>query len=279
MLFNPTSGQAQEELIVGFVKSVSGKWYQSKYPAKFLIAGSPVLAGQRLHAKRTNGKGDEITIWLLNNKEITSVCSGKGKCNPPLLLPMAVERQPLAVVKGARPAQLAKSKEESVFTRFSRALTRYLDNVPIYRPLISRGGIRVQEGVAEIAEDQINLNEVFIGVPYGQYYLTLSKVKKTDGKISLMTPLNLTYNWDPAHPAPIKTKGIEPGLYSLAVRLTRNEVPTEVWILISSRERYRINKAAFEEAERFTDVWDPEVFRNTRSILRAYLDYLSEQGL
>jgi hypothetical protein len=277
-LFSPATGQAQEERIIGIVKSVTGEWRQSAYPGKRLSVGSPVLAGAIVRAGASNAQGNEITISLIDDREIARVCSAKGKCGTPMTMALAVKKPPAPVkaVQDSAPVLATAPQQSSLVARVTGALKRYLSNTSAYVPLIAReGGIRIQEDVVEIASKQINLSEVLRGTPAGRYYLTLSNIKGADSAAALSDYL---YAWNPAHPAPVESAALKPGLYNLAVRAMKNGPPVEAWILISEPKQYRADKQSLEEIRNITNAWDANLFTQSRAVLRAYMDELSERS-
>jgi hypothetical protein len=142
---------------------------------------------------------------------------------------------------------------------------------------VSRGD-GVDDGVARLDGEQLQLAHLLKHLPAGRHLLRFSSIKggQTD---STEQPITLTIDWNPAGPAEIAACGLSPGLYQVQLLDKRSKRPTgaQATVLVARGEAFATASDAFAEAVAATSKWD----ESTRSkvaapFLSAYLEALAE---
>ena len=142
---------------------------------------------------------------------------------------------------------------------------------------IVRGSLDLQDSLIEMVDGRVDLSPVFSRLKKKDtFYLRFEPIIKARQSAS-ETP-TIIFEWDPTSPPPVKVP--EQGLYRIVLMRDHSsgeETEDDVWVLMLSPQDYKRHNGEFQQAVKLTHRWDANLVPDSRSFLRAYLNYLSRQ--
>jgi hypothetical protein len=246
---------------VGYVFEVRGEWTLNGDSRELLRTGQELPAGGVIR-NRSGDASDRIAVAGRAGLIIDNRSCGGGHCGSPIRLPRASRHEPtLMSVLMDTAMKLLRSDPER------------------YRVYIIRG-VTLQEAVARLADDRLDLSAVFAKAGAGTYHLRLTPLseKVEAGREPLP---QVVFAWDPARPSPLPARGLHPGLYELTLLKDDGLGPTPVtaWFFALGAGDFKDAAASFAEARRLTLRMGRGVSRQAaRSFERAWLDHLSKKA-
>jgi hypothetical protein len=258
LLITANSASAQE---IGYVLDISGDWTLNNDTA--LTNSSPVTANGVIATKSPSDRANYIVIANRSGKIIArKACRNSGECNNPIRLPS--------------PTQPSVAGE-----LFKDIMGWWWRSEPKKYAAAESKGTNLNEAVAKLQNNQLDLSSVFLLMDADDYVLKLEPLFQVDKPTREKSGRPISYQWDPKKPKPLVGVELTPGLYRLSLLSNENEVweetGTDAWVLISNQARYEELQASFKQAVDLTKDWGKRVKPNTaRSFLRAELDRLSK---
>lgn len=264
------------------VVSVSGEWTQVRQgqnaPGKTTTASlqNPIRFGQTLNTG---------AICLFGS-ERSSIVLKYSTPNEDKLYPFPCEKTDLA----GSPTCLVRPRSgcavdldhvrdkkgimATIGASFSALMSTVTAQPDKYMVAASRGAdSELADAVISLDSGQIDLQAVFREMDPGVYYVEMTPLSSA----SLQAPPSRV-NFAKGQSAPIAARGVQPGIYKLALVTEKGEPgDSDCWILVVASPEYPQTSAAFAHAVSESAKLPEEMDAGaTRALLRAYLESLGD---
>jgi hypothetical protein len=261
--------KAEASREIGYVIDAHGAWYdshQQRITPMYLV-----YEDSQLVRKNSPSTEDYIRIRsFATGKAESFECKEPLKCNGPLDLSGLFAVRESTAGGFLEAIRILVSGHREAYQHYARALSR---NISV--------GKGLEDGVARVGPDGLDLENIFRGVPLGTYLLELCVVNGNGDHNCGPKPEALPFFWKPGENPLWKKHAVAPGLYQLNVcedvegRILRS--PESVFVIAAKAEKYDKLRSEFDRAADQARAWaradppDPAA----ASVLRAYMHYLS----
>lgn len=263
-LWSSSSLKAAERAI-GHVLDVEGQWYLDGRPGRALSRGDELPASGVIRIPSPTRYAFIVIRYSDNSQIIRRRCGNPGECDPPILLPKAVQRE----------TSIAEIFLDTFFAAFRRRPVTGSSNAG----RSSDGTLR--EAVVQIRNGQVDLAPIFTEMNNGTYNVRVRK-RMPDGKMADAGSENsIKVRWDSSTVTTTPATNLQPGIYELVLLESRGAelrpTLTTAWFLAGNLEQYAQTVGPFCEATHLTATWKNDVSEGTvKDFLGSFLIQLSE---
>jgi hypothetical protein len=282
---HPALAQAAASPEPGLVIGIEGVW--STYDKQLRLGDSISPKDEVTGARGT------LVIWFDGSRPMVYRCEAQS-CGIRITAPTAVQErgrhngslqkgppkpQPKLLPKPAPvpddPGTAAEVKPDS-WTGLKAAFNKLFTQPERYITAASRGlegGLK--EAVVPLDGSQVDITSALRNLEPATYWLRFEPV---DHPGEARAPVQV--EWASGKPAAVSAAGLKRGLYRLAlVEQSGESAGSDAWILLSAKEHYPAQSAAFQKAVETVAAWPAEADPSAaRAVLRAALESLANNG-